>query len=61
MINTFGMKMIYPGSTSVLQFLIGDSITTGRSKMVAAQAGVRNKLVAKDGNEIDSMLFDRRQ
>lgn len=61
MINTFGLKLIYPGSTKwLLQPLIGPALAEGRAAEVTKKGGVRYKLVTKDNNHIDSMFFDRR-
>ena len=61
MINTFGLKLIYPGSTRwLLQPLIGPVLAESRSKLVNAQGGKRVKVNTEDGNSIDAMYFDRR-
>ncbi|GLH15087.1 Protein BAT5, putative [Gryllus bimaculatus] len=47
--NTFGLKLMYPGSM------------TGRSKLITENEGDRYKLFTRDGNEIDTMFIDRRK
>lgn len=62
MINTFGLKLIYPGSTKwLLQALVGPSLAEQRATLVVKHRGRRVKLGTSDGNDIDSMLFDRRR
>ena len=61
MINTFGLKLIFPGSTKWLfQSLMGPAITEHRAQLVSAAGGERVKLGTLDGNEIDAMFFDKR-
>ncbi len=62
MMNTFGLKLIYPGSTKwLLQALVGPAITEHRALLVAKHRGERIKLATVDGNQIDSMFFDKRR
>ena len=62
MMNTFGLKLIYPGSTKwLLQALVGPALTEHRAVLVSRQRGERVKLRTADGNDIDSMFFDRRK
>lgn len=61
LINTLGLKLIYPGSTRwFLQPMVGPSLTQQRGVLVGKQGGERFKLRTRDGNQIDSMFFDRR-
>ncbi len=61
MMNVFGLKLLYPGSTRwFLQALIGPAITEHRAVLVNKHRGQRVKLGTADDNEIDSMFFDRR-
>ena len=61
MINTFGLKLIYPGSTRwLLQPLIGPALAESRAGLVVKQGGKRVKVDTADGNSIDAMYFDRR-
>ena len=60
--HSFGLKLIYPGSTKwLLQALVGPAITEHRAQLVARHRGERIKLKTADGNEIDSMFFDKRK
>ena len=62
MLNTFGLKLIYPGSMRwLLQPLLAPTITEQRAKLVTNSGGLRVKLKTADGNAIDAMYFDRRQ
>eukprot|EP00094_Tigriopus_californicus_P002171 TCALIF_02094-PA protein Name:"Similar to ABHD16A Abhydrolase domain-containing protein 16A (Bos taurus)" AED:0.10 eAED:0.10 QI:561/1/0.87/1/0.57/0.5/8/0/382 len=61
LINTLGLKLIYPGSTRwFLQPMVGQSLTQQRGVLVGKQGGERFKLRTRDANHIDSMFFDRR-
>ncbi|KAG8194553.1 hypothetical protein JTE90_013300 [Oedothorax gibbosus] len=59
-IHSFGRMMIYPGSIGLLNTFLSPMLLKGRSKLVEEHKGERYKLLAKDGNEIDSMFIDRR-
>ncbi|XP_035214771.1 phosphatidylserine lipase ABHD16A-like [Stegodyphus dumicola] len=60
-IHTFGRVMIYPGSMGLLNMLFAPLLLKGRAKLIEDYNGERFKLLTRDGNEIDSMLIDRRQ
>lgn len=60
-IHTFGLKMIYPGSISLIQKYLHQMLVQGRAKLVLENKGIRNKVQAIDGNEIDTMFIDNRQ
>ncbi len=61
LINTFGLKLIYPGSTRwFFQTLVGPVLTEQRARLVSGRGGERFKLKTADGNHIDAMFFDRR-
>lgn len=59
-VHTFGRRMIYPGSVSLLQTLVHPTLVDGRKRLVERHKGRRYKLLAHDGNEIDAMFVDRR-
>ncbi|GIY28640.1 hypothetical protein CEXT_529241 [Caerostris extrusa] len=59
-IHSFGRMMIYPGSIGLLNKFLAPILLKGRSKLIEEHNGERFKLLSKDGNEIDSMLVDRR-
>lgn len=59
-INTFGLRMIYPGSIKLIQKFLNPMLVQGRAKLVMEHNGVRNKLETTDGNEIDTMFVDNR-
>lgn len=59
-IHTFGRRMIYPGSVSVLKPLFDPMLRKGRAHLIEDCGGERNKLLTIDGNEIDSIFIDRR-
>ncbi|XP_063244909.1 phosphatidylserine lipase ABHD16A [Bacillus rossius redtenbacheri] len=58
--HSFGLKLVYPGSISLLQYAMSTFLQEGRMKLVTEQGGERFKLRARDGNVIDSMFVDRR-
>lgn len=58
--RTIGRWMMYPGSVSLLQTAISPALSDGRKKLVDEFEGQRNKLIARDGNQIDTMFVDRR-
>ncbi|XP_060777539.1 phosphatidylserine lipase ABHD16A [Neoarius graeffei] len=58
--HSFGRRMLYPGSVSLLQKAMRSMLQQGKAKLIEEYDGQRNKLVACDGNEIDTMFVDRR-
>uniref|UniRef100_A0A673CG11 Abhydrolase domain containing 16A n=1 Tax=Sphaeramia orbicularis TaxID=375764 RepID=A0A673CG11_9TELE len=60
-VHSFGRRMLYPGSVRLLQKAMKSLLDQGRNKLVEEFDGQRNKLVACDGNEIDTMFVDRRR
>merc|ERR1711963_1265889 len=60
MLHSFGIKLIYPGSIQLLQASISGPLQDGRAQQVLEKGGKRYKIVASDGNDIDTMFFDRR-
>lgn len=61
MLHSFGIKLIYPGSIQLLQASISAPLQDGRGQMINEKQGQRYKVVASDGNHIDTMFFDRRK
>ncbi|KZC04807.1 PREDICTED: abhydrolase domain-containing protein 16A isoform X2 [Dufourea novaeangliae] len=57
--HTFAMKMIYPGSASIINWAFRSTLLKGRISLIK-QGGERYKLLTTDGNEIDTMFIDRR-
>ncbi|KAM9805480.1 phosphatidylserine lipase ABHD16A isoform X1 [Syngnathus typhle] len=60
MVHTFGRRMLYPGSVGLLQKAMRPMLEEGQAKLVEKFGGQRNKLLACDGNQIDTMFVDRR-
>ncbi|XP_047135800.1 phosphatidylserine lipase ABHD16A isoform X1 [Hydra vulgaris] len=52
--------MGYPGSVKLLQTAMAPAIHQGRTILIEKN-GIRSKLLAKDGNEIDTMFLDKRK
>nr|XP_025039315.1 protein ABHD16A-like [Pelodiscus sinensis] len=59
--HTFGRRMLYPGSVYLLQKAVMPMLLQGQARLVEEYNGKRAKLLACDGNEIDTMFMDRRQ
>uniref|UniRef100_A0A4W6BYI3 Abhydrolase domain containing 16A, phospholipase n=1 Tax=Lates calcarifer TaxID=8187 RepID=A0A4W6BYI3_LATCA len=59
--HSFGRRMLYPGSVGLLQKAMRPMLQQGMAKLIEEFDGQRNKLVACDGNEIDTMFVDRRR
>ncbi|KAM0736562.1 Phosphatidylserine lipase ABHD16A [Formica fusca] len=53
------IKMIYPGSVSIISWAIGSTLSKGRIDLIK-QGGERFKLVTANKNQIDTMFVDRR-
>jgi len=60
LLHSFGIKLIYPGSIQLLQASISGPLQEGRAQQILEKGGKRFKVVASDGNIIDTMFFDRR-
>ncbi|XP_053578062.1 phosphatidylserine lipase ABHD16A [Bombina bombina] len=58
--HSFGRRMLYPGSVYLLQKALMPMLLQGQARLVEEYNGKRAKLLACDGNEIDTMFFDRR-
>ncbi|KAJ6652943.1 hypothetical protein lerEdw1_010301 [Lerista edwardsae] len=58
--HTFGRRMLYPGSVYLLQKALMPMLLQGQARLVEECHGKRAKLLACDGNEIDTMFMDRR-
>ncbi|KAI5701155.1 hypothetical protein M8J75_006564 [Diaphorina citri] len=59
-IHTFGIRFIYPGSMTVLNWMMAPVLYQGRQKLLTENSGERFKLLTKDSNELDCMFVDRR-
>ncbi|XP_076169543.1 phosphatidylserine lipase ABHD16A [Ptiloglossa arizonensis] len=57
--HTFAIKMIYPGSVSVINWAFRSTLLKGRIDLIK-QGGERYKLLTTDNNEIDTIFIDRR-
>lgn len=58
--HTFGVKLMYPGSVKLMQYMLYPALLQGRGKLVTENHGERFKLRSRDGNEIDTMFVDNR-
>ncbi|XP_067865569.1 phosphatidylserine lipase ABHD16A isoform X2 [Heterodontus francisci] len=58
---SFGRRMLYPGSVSLLQKAIMPMLLQGQARLMEEHGGKRAKLIACDGNQIDTVFVDRRQ
>jgi hypothetical protein len=59
-IHSFGLKMIYPGSISLIQKYLHGMLVQGRARLVKEKKATRNKIQTIDGNEIDTIFVDNR-
>ncbi|XP_048449977.1 phosphatidylserine lipase ABHD16A, partial [Rhincodon typus] len=60
MAHSFGRRMLYPGSVSLLQKAIMPMLLQGQARLMEEYQGKRAKLLACDGNQIDTVFVDRR-
>ncbi|XP_041069462.1 phosphatidylserine lipase ABHD16A isoform X1 [Carcharodon carcharias] len=60
MANSFGRRMLYPGSVCLLQKAIMPMLLQGQARLMEEYLGKRAKLIACDGNQIDTVFVDRR-
>ncbi|XP_040179443.1 phosphatidylserine lipase ABHD16A [Rana temporaria] len=58
--HSFGRRMLYPGSVYLLQKALMPMLLQGQARLVEEYQGKRAKLLACDGNEIDTIFVDRR-
>ncbi|KAG8448649.1 hypothetical protein GDO86_015649 [Hymenochirus boettgeri] len=58
--HSFGRRMLYPGSVYLLQKALMPMLLQGQARLVEEYNGKRAKLLACDGNEIDTIFVDRR-
>ncbi|KAK1123989.1 hypothetical protein K0M31_007017 [Melipona bicolor] len=57
--HTFAIKMMYPGSVTILNWAFRSTLLKGRIHLIK-HGGERYKLLAADNNEIDAIFIDRR-
>ncbi|RUS87080.1 hypothetical protein EGW08_005156 [Elysia chlorotica] len=58
--HSFGQKMIYPGSTSLMNFIVSSMLNQGRANLIEEKNGKRAKIQTEDNNELDTVFVDRR-
>ncbi|KAI1729239.1 alpha/beta hydrolase fold domain-containing protein [Ditylenchus destructor] len=58
--HTFGRRMLFPGSIALLKSVVNGALVEKRKEYVMYQESQRNILLTEDGNNIDTMFFDRR-
>jgi len=56
--HSFGIRILYPGT--VIKHFIEPHLVEGRRRFIEVHDGQRFKLIAQDGNSIDTMFVDRR-
>lgn len=59
--HSLGRWLVYPGSMFLMTRALLPLLQRGQERLVERYRGRRAKLVARDGNEIDTMFMDRRQ
>ena len=57
--HSFGISLVYPGSMGLMGMLVEKPLLEGRTKL-SQEGGQRYKIVARDGNEIDTMFVQQR-
>lgn len=60
-IHSFGIRMIYPGSMSLIQSYLHPMLVQGRVKLIESEKARRYKLHTIDDNDIDTIFVDNRQ
>ncbi|XP_053102110.1 protein ABHD16B-like [Hemicordylus capensis] len=60
MAHSLGRWMLYPGSMFLLNQALLPVLAKGQARLLGEYNGKRAKLVARDGNKIDTMFVDRR-
>lgn len=60
-IHSFGIRLIYPGSMSLLLSYVHPMLVQGRAKMIEVERARRNKVRTEDGNDIDTIFVDNRR
>jgi len=58
--HSFGLSLVYPGSMSLMQMMVEKPLLEGRTKLVQEYGGVRNKVITEEGNQIDTIVVDRK-
>lgn len=58
--HSFGIRLIYPGSVSLVGYMMSSILMKGRNKLLENDEGERFKLKTADGNEIDTVFVDKR-
>ncbi|KAH9508773.1 Protein abhd16a [Bulinus truncatus] len=58
--HSFGRRMVYPGSTSLMNYMLSNMLLTGRAQLIEEKNGRRAKVLTEDGNEIDTMFINRK-
>ncbi|XP_061486210.1 protein ABHD16B-like [Rhineura floridana] len=59
--HSIGRWLLYPGSVCLLNKVQPNLLVNGRTRLMEDFHGKRAKLIARDGNEIDTMFVDRRK
>ncbi|KAF5269500.1 hypothetical protein FQA39_LY08689 [Lamprigera yunnana] len=59
-VHTFGIRLIYPGSLSILQLVLDSTLLQGRSKLIQFNGGIRYKLGTRENNDVDCIFIDKR-
>ncbi|XP_061486211.1 protein ABHD16B-like [Rhineura floridana] len=60
MAHSLGRWLLYPGSVFLLNQALLPILAKGQARLLGEYNGKRAKLVARDGNKIDTMFVDRR-
>ncbi|XP_050683174.1 phosphatidylserine lipase ABHD16A [Leptidea sinapis] len=59
-VNTFAMRLIYPGTLSLIHHLLWTPLLEGRTQLVETYKSQRAKILSADGNAIDTIFTNNR-
>ncbi|VDK46130.1 unnamed protein product [Anisakis simplex] len=60
LVNTFGRRMVYPGSVTLFNMLVSNFVIEARRKLIVEKGGKRAIIETQDANRIDTMFVDNR-
>jgi len=59
-VNTFGRRLMFPGSMSVINHMARQALFEGRTNLIVSHRAKRCLIRTADGNRIDTVFVDRR-
>ncbi|KAL3090169.1 hypothetical protein niasHS_006621 [Heterodera schachtii] len=58
--NTFGRRMLFPGSMALFNSMLNSQLVDGRRKLLTEMGGKRKVIETEDGGKVDSVFIDKR-